>query len=47
MRLINVIQFGSENVTGLARLSRGFHMAQQPHDNVVLWHERDISHFFS
>ncbi|SEK47421.1 adenylosuccinate lyase [Carnobacterium iners] len=33
---------GSENVTGLARVIRG-HMVTA-YDNVVLWHERDISH---
>lgn len=33
---------GSENVTGLARIIRG-HMITA-YDNVVLWHERDISH---
>ena len=33
---------GSENVTGLARVIRG-HM-NTAYDNVVLWHERDISH---
>ena len=33
---------GSENVTGLARVIRG-HMITA-YDNVVLWHERDISH---
>jgi adenylosuccinate lyase len=32
----------SENVTGLARLVRG--MAMPAMENVVLWHERDISH---
>ena len=33
---------GSENVTGLARLLRGY--AQAAFENVALWHERDISH---
>src|SRR5690625_2014806 len=33
---------GSENMTGLARVSRG-HRATA-YDNVALWHERDISH---
>ena len=33
---------GSENVTGLARVIRGNMMTA--YDNVVLWHERDISH---
>ncbi|MFE7082343.1 adenylosuccinate lyase [Priestia megaterium] len=33
---------GSENVTGLARLIRGYMVAA--YDNVPLWHERDISH---
>ncbi|HAM1466144.1 TPA: adenylosuccinate lyase [Listeria monocytogenes] len=33
---------GSENVTGLARVIRG-HMVTA-HENVPLWHERDISH---
>jgi adenylosuccinate lyase len=33
---------GSENVTGLARLLRGY--AQAALENVALWHERDISH---
>ncbi len=32
----------SENVTGLARLLRGY--AQAGLENVALWHERDISH---
>ncbi len=32
----------SENITGLARLVRGY--AESALDNVVLWHERDISH---
>ena len=32
----------SENVTGLARLLRGY--AQVALENVALWHERDISH---
>jgi adenylosuccinate lyase len=32
----------SENVTGLARLVRG--MVMPAMENVVLWHERDISH---
>ena len=32
----------SENVTGLARLLRGY--AQVAFENVALWHERDISH---
>jgi adenylosuccinate lyase len=33
---------GSENITGLARLMRGYmHTA---YENVALWHERDISH---
>jgi adenylosuccinate lyase len=32
----------SENVTGLARLLRGY--AQVGLENVALWHERDISH---
>jgi adenylosuccinate lyase len=32
----------SENLTGLARLVRGY--AQAALDDVVLWHERDISH---
>ena len=32
----------AENITGLARLLRGYaHTAQE---NIVLWHERDISH---
>ncbi|AOM83967.1 adenylosuccinate lyase [Salisediminibacterium beveridgei] len=33
---------GSENMTGLARVLRG-HMVTA-HENVALWHERDISH---
>ncbi|MBM7692677.1 adenylosuccinate lyase [Peribacillus deserti] len=33
---------GSENMTGLARVIRGFMMTA--YDNVPLWHERDISH---
>src|SRR5512143_3252987 len=32
----------SENVTGLARMVRGYAMPAM--ENVVLWHERDISH---
>src|SRR6267154_2147998 len=32
----------SENVTGLARLVRGFSIPAM--ENVALWHERDISH---
>jgi adenylosuccinate lyase len=32
----------SENLTGLARLMRGY--AQAASENVALWHERDISH---
>ncbi len=32
----------SENLTGLARLVRGY--AQTAMENVALWHERDISH---
>ncbi len=32
----------SENLTGLARLLRGY--AQTAMENVALWHERDISH---
>ncbi|TWS94212.1 MULTISPECIES: adenylosuccinate lyase [unclassified Streptococcus] len=33
---------GSENMTGLARVVRGHMMTA--YENVVLWHERDISH---
>ena len=33
---------GSENVTGLARLLRGYMVTA--YENVSLWHERDISH---
>ena len=33
---------GSENVTGAARLLRGYMVAA--YENVALWHERDISH---
>jgi adenylosuccinate lyase len=33
---------GSENLTGLARLLRGY--AVPAEENVALWHERDISH---
>jgi adenylosuccinate lyase len=33
---------GSENVTGCARLLRGYMIAA--YENVALWHERDISH---
>ncbi|PLT27497.1 adenylosuccinate lyase [Peribacillus deserti] len=33
---------GSENMTGLARVIRGFMMTA--YENVPLWHERDISH---
>ena len=32
----------SENLTGQARMARGY--ANMAMDNVVLWHERDISH---
>jgi len=33
---------GSENITGLARLMRGYMISA--YENVPLWHERDISH---
>jgi adenylosuccinate lyase len=33
---------GSENITGCARLLRGY--MTSAYDNVALWHERDISH---
>lgn len=33
---------GSENITGLARLLRGYCISSL--ENVALWHERDISH---
>ncbi|SOC40442.1 adenylosuccinate lyase [Ureibacillus acetophenoni] len=33
---------GSENMTGMARLIRGYMMTA--YENVSLWHERDISH---
>ncbi|MEB3245590.1 MAG: adenylosuccinate lyase [Vampirovibrionales bacterium] len=33
---------GSENLTGLARLIRGYAMPAM--ENIALWHERDISH---
>ncbi|EIT84898.1 adenylosuccinate lyase [Fictibacillus macauensis ZFHKF-1] len=33
---------GSENMTGLARVIRGYMMTA--YENVALWHERDISH---
>ncbi len=33
---------GSENITGCARLMRGYMVAAM--ENVALWHERDISH---
>jgi adenylosuccinate lyase len=33
---------GSENLTGLARLLRGYMVSA--YENVALWHERDISH---
>jgi adenylosuccinate lyase len=33
---------GSENMTGLARVIRGYMMTA--YENVSLWHERDISH---
>lgn len=33
---------GSENITGLARLMRGYMLSA--YENVPLWHERDISH---
>src|SRR5690606_33386440 len=32
----------SENITGLARLIRGYALPAM--ENVALWHERDISH---
>jgi len=32
----------SENITGLARLIRGY--VTPAMENVTLWHERDISH---
>ena len=32
----------SENLTGLARLVRGYHLSAM--ENIPLWHERDISH---
>ena len=34
---------GSENMTGLARVIRGYMMTA--YENVPLWHERDISLF--
>jgi|SRR5690625_1807007 len=33
---------GSENMTGMARVMRGY--MSTAYDNVALWHERDISH---
>ena len=33
---------GSENITGCARLLRGYMVSA--YENVALWHERDISH---
>ena len=33
---------GSENITGCARMLRGYAMAAL--ENIALWHERDISH---
>lgn len=33
---------GSENMTGIARVLRGYLITA--YENVVLWHERDISH---
>ena len=33
---------GSENMTGMARVIRGYMVTA--YDNVALWHERDISH---
>lgn len=33
---------GSENMTGIARLIRGYMLTA--YENVSLWHERDISH---
>ncbi len=33
---------GSENMTGMARVIRGYMMTA--YENVPLWHERDISH---
>ncbi len=33
---------GSENITGMARLLRGYMVSA--YENVALWHERDISH---
>src|SRR5699024_1293493 len=35
-------QIGSENMTGMARVMRGY--MSTAYDNVALWHERDISH---
>ncbi len=32
----------SENITGLSRLLRGYMLSS--HENIALWHERDISH---
>ncbi len=32
----------AENITGIARLLRGYMIAA--HENIALWHERDISH---
>ncbi len=33
---------GSENITGIARVIRGY--VTTAYENVPLWHERDISH---
>jgi len=33
---------GSENITGLSRVLRGY--MSTAYENVALWHERDISH---
>ena len=33
---------GSENMTGMARVIRGYMLTA--YENVPLWHERDISH---
>src|SRR5690606_29763884 len=33
---------GSENMTGMARVIRGYMVTA--YENVALWHERDISH---
>ena len=40
--LINKKSIGSENITGISRVIRGY--ITTTYENVPLWHERDISH---